>query len=83
MLTGHDDPILLTFIALMALLFLCFLVTSTQMDLQNFSMSPKPSLICIFFFIVIPFLVNYILYLDPKFQACVPHIVILLEMAQM
>ena len=51
--------------------FLCFLLTSTQMDLQNLSMSPKPSLICIFF-ISFTSLVNYILSLDPKFQACVP-----------
>ncbi|KAF3971318.1 hypothetical protein CMV_005076 [Castanea mollissima] len=42
------------------------------MDLQNFSMSPKPSLICIFF-IIITSSVNYILSLDPKFQACVPY----------
>ena len=55
-----------------SLLFLCFplLLTSTQMDLQNLSMSPKPSLICIFFIIFT--LLNYILSLDPKFQACIP-----------
>ncbi|KAK7844419.1 leaf rust 10 disease-resistance locus receptor-like protein kinase-like 1.2 [Quercus suber] len=56
-----------------SLLFLCFplLLTSTQIDLQNLSMSPKPSLICILF-IIFTSLLNYILSLDPKFQACVP-----------
>ncbi|KAL4633168.1 hypothetical protein ACB092_04G103000 [Castanea dentata] len=42
------------------------------MDLQNFFMSPKPSLTYISF-IIFTSLVNYILSLDPKFQACAPH----------
>ncbi|GMY15303.1 LEAF RUST 10 DISEASE-RESISTANCE LOCUS RECEPTOR-LIKE PROTEIN KINASE-like 1.2 [Fagus crenata] len=39
------------------------------MDLQNFSMSKKPSHIYIFF-IIFTSLANYILSLDPKFLAC-------------
>ena len=39
------------------------------MDLQNFSMSQKPSHIYIFF-IIFTSLANYILSLDPKFLAC-------------
>ena len=42
------------------------------MDFQTFFMSPEPYLTYISF-IIFTSLVNYILSLDPKFQACAPH----------